>query len=71
MFISLNCTLAFVVNHRWLLDERMLEGRHKQNANYDSTMTEIIYSTYLSEDELDSYYPKQVKLVGNISAEVG
>jgi hypothetical protein len=29
-------------------------------------MTEIIYSTHLSEDELYSYYPKQVKLINDI-----
>lgn len=54
-------------NHRWLLDEKILEKRHKRNANYDSAMTEIIYSTHLSEDELHSYYPEQVKLVDDIS----
>jgi nickel-dependent lactate racemase len=53
-------------NHRWLLDEKMLEERHKLNADYDSAMTEIIYSTHLSEDELYSYYPKQVKLISDI-----
>ncbi|MBW7992133.1 MAG: DUF2088 domain-containing protein [Planctomycetes bacterium] len=54
-------------NHRWLLDEKMLEERHKLNADYDSAMTEIIYSTHLSVHELYSYYPKQVKLISNIS----
>ena len=54
-------------NHRWLLDEKMLEIRHKQNADYDLSMTEIIYSTHLSGDELYSYYPKQVKLIGDMS----
>ena len=54
-------------NHRWLLDEKMLEERHKLNADYDSAMTEIIYSTHLSVHELYSYYPKQVKLINDIS----
>jgi nickel-dependent lactate racemase len=53
-------------NHRWLLDEKMLKIRHKQNADYRSSLTEVIYSTHLSEDELYSYYPKQVKLVDDI-----
>jgi nickel-dependent lactate racemase len=53
-------------NHRWLLDERMLEIRHRQNTDYDSAMTEIVYSTHLSEAELHSYYPKQVRLVDDI-----
>ncbi|MBC8470794.1 MAG: DUF2088 domain-containing protein [Planctomycetes bacterium] len=54
-------------NHRWLLDEIMLAERHKLNADYVSAMAEIIYSTHLSEDDLYSYYPKQVKLINNIS----
>ncbi len=54
-------------NHRWLLDDKMLETRHKQNTDYASSITEIIYSTHLSEDELYSYYPKQVKLVDDIN----
>lgn len=54
-------------NHRWLLDEIMLAERHKLNADYVSAMAEIIYSTHLSENELYSYYPKQVKLINNIS----
>ncbi|MFH1718238.1 MAG: lactate racemase domain-containing protein [Planctomycetota bacterium] len=58
-------------NHRWLLDEKMLEIRRKQNADYDSAITEIIYSTHLSEAELHSYYPlgpglQQVRLVDDI-----
>ncbi len=53
-------------NHRWLLDEKMLEERHKLNADYDSAIMEIIYSTHLSEHELYSYYPKQVKLINDI-----
>jgi len=53
-------------NHRWLLDEKMLSERHKLNADYNSSMTEIIYSTHLSEDELYSYYPKQVRLINDI-----
>jgi len=53
-------------NHRWLLDEKILDERHKLNADYDSAMTEIIYSTHLSEHELYSYYPKQVKLINDI-----
>ena len=56
-----------VGNHRWLLDEKMSETRHKRNANYDSAMTEIIYSTHLSEDELYLYYPEQIKLVHDMS----
>ncbi|MHC4242438.1 MAG: lactate racemase domain-containing protein [Planctomycetota bacterium] len=54
-------------NHRWLLDERMMVERHKLNVDYASPMTEIIYSTHLLEDELFSYYPKQVKLINDIS----
>ncbi len=53
-------------NHRWLLDEKMLEERHKLNADFNSAITEIIYSTHLSEDELYSYYLKQVRLINNI-----
>lgn len=53
-------------NHRWLLDQKMLVERHKLNADYDSALTEIIYSTHLSEGELYSYYPKQVKLINDI-----
>ncbi len=54
-------------NHRWLLDKKMLSERHKRNADYNSSMTEIIYSTHLSENELYSYYPKQVKLINSIN----
>ena len=53
-------------NHRWLLDERMAAERHKLNADYNSAMTEIIYSTHLSKNELYSFYPKQVKLINDI-----
>jgi len=53
-------------NHRWLLDERMLKLRHEQNAAYDSAEREFIYSTHLSEAELHSYYPRQVRLVNDI-----
>ena len=53
-------------NHRWLLDEKMLAERHKLNTDYDSAMTEIIYSTHLSAHELYSYYPQQVKLINDI-----
>ncbi|MCP4612621.1 MAG: DUF2088 domain-containing protein [Planctomycetes bacterium] len=53
-------------NHRWLLDEKMMKERHKLNADYDSAITEIIYSTHLSEADLYSYYPKPVKLINNI-----
>ena len=53
-------------NHRWLLDEKMLAETHRQNTEYDSAMTEIIYSTYLSEDELHTYCPRQVKLMNDI-----
>ncbi len=54
-------------NHRWLLDKKMLEIRHKENIDYHSSMTEVIYSTHLSKDELYSYYPKQVKLIDDIN----
>ena len=54
-------------NHRWLLDEKISEIRNKQNADYHSSMTEVIFSTHLSEDELYSYYPKQVKLMDDIN----
>jgi nickel-dependent lactate racemase len=54
-------------NHRWLLDERMLEVTHKQNTAYDSSMTEIIYSTHLSKHELYSYLPKSVTLIEDVS----
>ena len=54
-------------NHRWLLDETMLETTHKQNAEHDSSMTEIIYSRHLSEEELYSYCPKQVKLIRDVA----
>jgi nickel-dependent lactate racemase len=66
-YVMLTSCRQGIGNHRWLLDKRMLEIRHKQNADYDSSITEIIYSTHLSEDELYSYYPKQVKLVDDIS----
>ncbi|NQT02688.1 MAG: DUF2088 domain-containing protein [Planctomycetes bacterium] len=66
-YIMLTSCRQGLGNHRWLLDERMLERRYKRNANYDSAMAEIIYSTHLSEDELHSYYPKQVKLIDDIS----
>jgi len=51
--------------HRWLLGKEMLAKRQEQNAEYDSAKTEIIYSTHLSEHELHSFYPKQVKLIKN------
>jgi len=54
-------------NHRWLLDETMLATTRKQNVKYDSSMTEIIYSTHLSEDELYSYCPRQVKLIRDVN----
>ena len=66
-YIMLTSCRQGLGNHRWLLDEKMLEERHKLNADYDSALTEIIYSTHLSENELYSYYPKQVKLINNIS----
>ncbi|MFC1633770.1 lactate racemase domain-containing protein [Planctomycetota bacterium] len=53
-------------NHRWLLDTRMMETRQKQNAEYDSALTEIVYSTHLSETELHSFYPQQVRLVDDV-----
>ena len=53
-------------NHRWLLDERMMETRNRQNADCDSDLTAIVYSTHLSEAELHSFYPRQVKLVDNM-----
>ncbi len=52
-------------NHRWLLDERMAKIRSREQ-NENPAMTEIIYSTHLSEAELHSYCPKQVRLVNNI-----
>ena len=54
-------------SHRWLSDEKMSEIRHRQNADYDSTMQEIVYSTHLSEAELHSYCPKQVRLINDAS----
>jgi len=66
-YIMLTSCRQSLGNHRWLLDEKMLAERHKLNADYVSAMTEIIYSTHLSEDELYSYYPKQVKLINDIS----
>jgi len=54
-------------NHRWLLDENVLAATHKQNAACDSSLTEIIYSTHLSEDELYSYLPRSVKLIQDAS----
>ncbi len=54
-------------NHRWLLDERMMATRRKQNADYDAIMTESVYSTHLSEAELYSFYPQQVRLVDDIA----
>ena len=67
IYIMLTSCRQGLGNHRWLLDEKMLEERHKLNADYDSAMTEIIYSTHLSIHELYSYYPKQVKLINDIS----
>ncbi len=66
-YIMLTSCRQGLGNHRWLLDEKMLEERRKLNADYDSAMTEIIYSTHLSVHELYSYYPKQVKLINDIS----
>jgi lactate racemase len=54
-------------NHRWLLDERMLQMTHERNAAHGSSMTEIIYSTHLSEDALYSYLPRSVKLIQDVS----
>jgi hypothetical protein len=54
-------------NHRWLLDEKMSGVRHKENADYDSAMTETVYSTHLSEAELHSYCPKGVRLINDVS----
>ena len=65
-YIMLTSCRQGLGSHRWLLDEKMMEERHKLNADYDSTMTEIIYSTHLSENDLYSYYPKQVKLINDI-----
>ena len=65
-YIMLTSCRQGLGNHRWLLDEKILGERHKLNADYDSAMTEIIYSTHLSEDDLYSYYPKQVKLINDI-----
>lgn len=53
-------------NHRWLLDESMLAETHRRNNSYDTSMTKIIYSTHLSEEELYSYCPRHVQLVRNI-----
>ncbi|MCP4257224.1 MAG: DUF2088 domain-containing protein [Planctomycetes bacterium] len=53
-------------NHRWLLDEKMLAERHKLNADYDSAMSEIIFSPHLTKDDLYSYYPTQIKLINDI-----
>jgi len=66
-YIMLTSCRQGLGNHRWLLDEKMLEERHKLNADYDSALTEIIYSTHLSVHELYSYYPKQIKLINDIS----
>ncbi len=66
IYIMLTSCRQGLGNHRWLLDEKMLEERYKLNADYDSALTEIIYSTHLSENELYSYYPKQVKLINDI-----
>jgi nickel-dependent lactate racemase len=65
-YIMLTSCRQGLGNHRWLLDEKMLEERYKLNADYDSALTEIIYSTHLTEDDLYSYYPKQVKLINDI-----
>jgi len=54
-------------NHRWLLDATMLEMTQKQYADCDSSVTEIIYSTHLPEDELYSYCPRQVKLIRDVA----
>jgi nickel-dependent lactate racemase len=66
-YIMLTSCRQGLGNHRWLLDKKMLEERHELNADYDSALTEIIYSTHLSENELYSYYPKQVKLINDIN----
>ncbi|MDT8300919.1 MAG: lactate racemase domain-containing protein [Sedimentisphaerales bacterium] len=65
-YIMLTSSRQGLGNHRWLLDDKMLEERHKLNTDYNSAMTEIIYSTHLSEEDLYSYYPKQVKLINDI-----
>ena len=65
-YIMLTSCRQGLGNHRWLLDKIMLAERHKLNADYDSAMTEIIYSTHLSAHDLYSYYPKQVKLINDI-----
>lgn len=54
-------------NHRWLLDERVLQTRHTHDAASGSTVAEVIYSSHLSQDELYSYYPRQVRLIDEIS----
>ena len=66
-FVMLTSCPQGLGNHRWLLDERMIETRHRQNADYDSTLTEIVYSTHLSETELHSFCPQRFRLVDNIS----
>ena len=65
-YIMLTSCRQGLGNHRWLLDEKMLAERHKLNADYASAMTEIIYSTHLSREDLYSYYPTQVKLINDI-----
>jgi len=66
IYIMLTSCRQGLGNHHWLLDEKMLEERHKLNNDYDSALTEIIYSTHLSQADLYSYYPKQVKLINDI-----
>jgi nickel-dependent lactate racemase len=66
-YVTLTSCRKGLGNHRWLLDKKMSEIRNKQNVDYHSSMTEIIYSTHLSEDELYSYYPKQIKLIDDIN----
>lgn len=66
-YVMLTACRQGLGNHRWLLDEAMSEQRRKQNADYHSPMTETIYSTHLTEGELYSYYPRQVKLIDDIN----
>lgn len=65
-FVMLTSCPQGLGNHRWLLDERMIETRYRQNADSDSTLTEIVYSTHLSETELHSFCPQRFRLVDNI-----
>jgi len=66
-YVMLTSCLQGLGNHRWLLDERMAKTRRYQGQNNNSAVTEIIYSTHLSEAELHSYCPQQVRLIDDIN----